>query len=166
VDGGVAAAGEASPGMLRIQYSTQSTGGAYAPKNCGAVWIESADGRYVATLEIRAALRRPALVYLREHACEDQSGPDVMSAATAANHERPHMLTWSGKDFGGVIVPDAQYKLFIESTETDKAPGELEVFEFSKGRDLLMLQPTLSAEGPVSALTLIWRPSSGAVRVP
>lgn len=153
-DGGV----DSSSGSLRVQYTTQPTRGKYTPRNCGASWIESADGRYVTTLEIRAALRRPALVYLHEHACEDQPGPDVMTAATSANHDKPHNLTWSGKDFAGVLVPDGMYRLFIENTETDKAPGVFAVFEFEKSSKPFSVQPALDPDAALSSLTITWQP--------
>ena len=164
-DGGTDGDGQTpTAGTLRVQYSTQSLAGDFAPKNCGAAWIESADGRYVSTLEIRAVLRRAALVYLQEHVCEDQLGPDVISEATTSNHDKAHMLSWSGTDFTGQLVPDGTYQLMIESTETDKAPGELVSFAFDKTAIATSLQPDLTADGPLSALTLTWRPSPEAQR--
>ena len=93
------APGAPTAGTLTVEYDTQSLLGRYEPRNCTAVWIETAQDQYVATLEIRAGLRRPGLVYWQDHACTDKPGPDVMTSATLADHSRPHMTSWSGVDF-------------------------------------------------------------------
>lgn len=153
-DAGAATGG----GTLRVEYSTQPTGGTYAPKNCGATWIENAAGDYVATLEIRARLRRPSLAYYRERACDSQPGPDIMASATTPDHTRAHVVMWSGRDFAQRVVPDGTYTLFIEATETDRAPGQFEGFEFAKGPEPFDVSPPVSEDGPVRELRLNWKP--------
>jgi hypothetical protein len=132
-------------GSLKVTYKTLSLEGLYAPRNCTAVWIETVDGKYVATLEIRAGLREYALVYWQEHACTEESGPDVYTTATIRDHDDVHdKVSWSGVDFEGFPVPDGP---FIEVTETDIEPGEYEEFDFVKG-------PASSVDAPVAGIAL------------
>jgi hypothetical protein len=156
------AAADAGPigaeGTLAIQYKTRTYyEGNYAPKNCSAVWIETAAGAYVATLELTAtALRRPALVYWQDHACTEKLGPDVTTSATLRNHDKEHELEWTGVDFEGKAVPDGMYKLFIEITETDLEPGEVNEFDFMKGpMPFVMALPT-ALEGPLMEGSVTW----------
>jgi hypothetical protein len=131
VDGGVVG----TAGALTIAYTTQTVDAFFAPKNCSAVWIETMTGAYVATIEVRCALRRPGLVYWQERGCTDPDGlgPDVTTSATLKTHETTHEIEWTGLDFEGKGVPDGMYKLHIEITETDKEPGELNVVDIVKG---------------------------------
>jgi hypothetical protein len=156
----LAAAG-GTAGKLTVQYRTQSLAGRYAPKNCSAVWIETADGRYVATLELSAALRRPGLVYFQDHACVEKLGPDVMTSATKPDHNKAHMALWNGVDFEGKPAADGGYKLFIEVTESDKEPGELSSFDFQKGAMGFATEAPVAPEGPLQQVTLTWEPAPG-----
>jgi hypothetical protein len=142
--------------MLRIDYTTVTLHGRYAPKNCSAVWLETVEGRYVATLEIRAGLRRPGLAYWQDHACIDKPGPDVVTSATLADHTKPHMVMWSGHDFGGNLMPDGPYKLFIEVTESDKEPGELATFAIEKGPTQSSVEAPVAFDGALRQVTIAW----------
>lgn len=154
-------ASAATTGMLTLRYRTRSLDGRYAPKNCTATWIETADGRYVATLEVTAALRRPGLVYWQDHACPEKLGPDVVTSATLPDHEQEHLAAWNGFDLDGQLVPDGSYVLFVEVTESDKEPGELSSFEFVKGPMGSSGAQAVDAEGPLLELWLEWAPSPG-----
>ena len=158
-DAGAAAA--PSAGALAVVYQTQSLNGRYAPKNCTAVWIETGDGAYVATLELSAGLRRPGLVYFQDHACTEKLGPDAITSATRIDHVKPHMATWSGEDFAGNLVADGPYKLFIEVTESDKEPGELSEFDFTKGAAAFDIDAPVDVEGPLLSVKLTWTPRPG-----
>lgn len=151
-DGGVVG----SAGTLAITYMTQSYDGRFAPKNCTAVWIETVEGAYVATLEVDAALRRPGLVYWQDHACTQKLGPDAMTSATLRNHDKMHELEWTGLDFEGKAVADGPYKLFIEVTETDKEPGELNVFDISKGPMPYTMELPVALDGTLVHVTATW----------
>jgi hypothetical protein len=151
-DGGAAGG---SPGELVVDYQTQSLMGRYAPKNCTAVWIETTDGRYVTTLELTAALRRPGLVYFQEHACVEELGPDAITSATLSDHMKPHKAKWSGADFQGLPMPDGPYKLFIEVTESDKEPGEVASFDVIKSSGFELEAP-VDAAGPLLSVHVAW----------
>jgi hypothetical protein len=148
-------------GILRVEYRTQSLAGRYAPKNCSAVWIETSDGRYVATLELAAGLRRPGLVYFQDHACVEKLGPDVVTSATKADHTKAHRAMWSGGDAAGVPAADGAYKLFIEVTESDKEPGELSTFDFQKGPMPFAMEAPVAPEGPLQQVTMSWELAPG-----
>jgi len=152
-------AGGAS-GALRLEYDTQTQHGRYAPKNCTAVWIETADGQYVATIEIDAALRRPGLVYWQDHACIEKPGPDVVTSATLPDHSKQHVAMWSGVDFAGNPMPDGPYKLYIEVTESDKEPGDIGVFDFVKG-PASSQSPAVAFDGPLMQVTITWGAMTG-----
>jgi hypothetical protein len=146
----------ASTGTLRVEYQTQSLLGRYEPKNCTAVWIETTAGQYVATLEIGAGLRRPGLVYFQDHACTEKPGPDVVTTATLPDHVKPHTASWSGVDFGDHPVADGPYKLLIEVTESDKEPGELGEFDFTKSPTAFAIEAPVDVEGPLLRVALTW----------
>jgi hypothetical protein len=143
-------------GSLHIEYTTLSHDGRYAPKNCTAVWLETPDGAYVATLELRAALRRPGLVYYQDHTCTEKPGPDVLTSATLTDHERTHDVMWSGVDFEGEPVADGPYKLFIEVTESDKEPGELSTFDITKGSAPYSMTLPVAFDSPLVQVDATW----------
>lgn len=151
----------ATMGKMTVRYMTRSLDGRYAPKNCTATWIETTDGRYVATIEVTAALRRPGLVYWQDHACTEKLGPDVVSSATLVDHDREHEVTWNGLDLDAKPVPDGDYVLFVEVTESDKEPGELSSFSFTKGPTGFAGPQPVDAEGPLLALSIEWQPDAG-----
>ena len=140
--------------VLSVVYETRTQNGRYAPKNCEAVWVETVEGQYVATLEVTAGLRRPGLVYWQERACTQELGPDAVTSATLNAH-REHKVSWSGLDFQGRAMPDGQYKLYVEVTETDKDPGELQIFDFVKGVESTTDAP-VDEEGPIVRLSITW----------
>lgn len=151
----------ATPGKLELQYMTQTIMGQYAPANATAVWIEDAQEQYIATLEVHARLRLPGLRCFQMRACQEEPGPDVITGASLEDHEKPHDVTWRGTDYKGRPVPDGQYTLFIEITETDKADGDCLQFPLVKGvdpysEDLLVDDGTALFSGSVA-----WMPSGG-----
>jgi hypothetical protein len=155
---------QASPptsGTLRVDYQTQTMRGRYAPRNCSAVWIETASGQYVATLEIAAALRRAALVYFQDHACTEKQPADVVTSATRKDHTKPHMAMWSGADFEGKPAANGAYKLFIEVTESDKEPGILSAFDFVKGPTAFDIEAPVDVDSPLLHVGLAWKLAPG-----
>ena len=157
-------AGVPTSGVLTVAYQTRSTHGRYAPRNCTAVWIETAVGEYVATLELTAGLRRHGLVYFQDHACSDKLGPDAITSATRRDHVKPHMLIWSGSDFEGKPIADGPYKLFIEVTESDKEPGSLSELDFDKSVAAFEIDAPVDADGPLLSVKLKWKPQAEGSR--
>jgi hypothetical protein len=157
--GAAGSAAMAQGGELQVDYVTQSQMGRYAPRNCSAVWVETPDGQFVATLEVAAALHRAGLVYFQDHACAQQPGPDVVTSATHRDHVKPHSTTWSGVDFQGAPVSDGPYVLQNEVTESDKEPGELTSFMFDKGVAFAR-DEAVSVDGPLMSVHLSWSAGS------
>lgn len=145
-------------GELSLDYTTQTTNGRYAPKNCSAVWIETIDDQFVATLEIAAQVRRPGLVYWTEQACIDKLGPDAVASATKLTHDSPHSAKWTGVDLNGNPMPDGEYQLYIEVTETDKDPGDFQVIRFTKGPTAFDRVESAAIDG-LSTINLAWAPT-------
>jgi hypothetical protein len=152
VDGGAVG----TSGTLTIEYMTKTYDGLYAPRHVTAVWIETINEQYVATLEVQAAVRRKDLVYFQDHACIDKLGPDVIAGATLRDHGKMHALTWTGLDFEGKPVPDGSYQLFIEMTETDLEPGQLTLFGIQKGPTSYVLPLQVPVEAPLVQVTATW----------
>jgi hypothetical protein len=149
-------AAPATRGTLTLDYKTASLMGRYRPRNCTAVWIENPAGQYVATIEIGAALRRPALLFWQDHACTEKPGPDVVTTPTLKDHATPHQAVWNGLDFEGKPVPDGPYKLFIEVTESED-PGEFGMFDFMKSAEPYTDQELgVDVEGPIEQAKISW----------
>lgn len=143
-------------GTLKVEYMTQTSGGQYAPRNISAVWVETMAGAYVATIELSAAIRRKDLVYFQDRACTDGLGPDVIVSATQRTHEKMHVAEWTGLDFEGKGVPDGPYKLYIEVTETDLEPGELNTYDFTKGPEPFTMTLPVPVDGMLLQATATW----------
>jgi hypothetical protein len=55
-------------------------------------------------------------------------------------------------------MPDGDYHLYVEVTETDKAPGEVDVFTFTKGATAVdsPANPTIAG---LDTVTISWTPA-------
>ncbi len=131
--------GEGTPGTLHFSFGTATYDGFYAPENCGAVWIEDAEGRYIKTPMIWAEVRLRNLFVWQALRCEE-SGPDVISAATLSDHSTVQEGTWDGTDHMGRVVPDGTYVLNIEVTEDEFDYGPRAQIQFEKGPEPVTVQ--------------------------
>jgi hypothetical protein len=91
---------------------------ARGPKNMGAIWISTMDGKFVRSLEAwgRHMERSQNLVAFR--AVCDCSPADVTASATLRMHQE-HVVTWDMTDRAGATVPDGQYTLHVEVSDYD-----------------------------------------------
>lgn len=146
------------PGGLIVDYMTQIIDPhmKWQPTNVGAVWIETASGTYIKTLERWAGIRGGSLYQWTLHACTAKwPEVEVVTGATLSNHSRPHHATWSGKDFNGKLVADGTYELLIETAQSE-AGGPLVKYEFEKGP---MSQPLQEADMfPYKGVTISYMP--------
>lgn len=150
---------EGASGMLTISFGTATYGGFYEPENCGAVWIEDADRKYVATPEIWAGLRTRNIFIWGARRCAADS-PDVIASATLSDHEMPHEVIWDGKDRQGRVVPNGQYVLNIEVTEDEFDYGRRTEVPFEWGAQAFTLQPEADVLGEsVHDLTMVFTPA-------
>jgi hypothetical protein len=111
-----------TPGMLSVSFSTVKLGGMYTPNNCGAVWIEDANGFYVRTLNVWAGERQPSVVAWAQGACsKDLTIADVITSATLPGPSA-HTATWDMRDWRGAVVPDATFTLLMQVMENETFP--------------------------------------------
>jgi hypothetical protein len=151
-------------GMLTVDFKTVTSGGTYAPRNVGAVWIETGAGMFVKTLERWAGVRANHL-----SAWNAASGGwgslfgggnaadmmDAVSRATLRSHEMHH-VTWNMKDAMGKVVPDGMYNLAIECTEDNFRAGPNGKVAFMKASSPQMVMAPDKA--PFSGFVLKYQP--------
>lgn len=121
--------------MLELNYSTESLGGRYSPKNIGAIWVTDSSGKLVKSLEVWARTR---LRYLTTYAAARASArPDVTATATLTNH-KAHTARWDLKDTAGAAVPPGKYTLHAEVTDSHADGRSIAVpFDTSAGATMI-----------------------------
>ncbi len=110
------------PNAMTVGYRTHSQGGAFAPRNVGAAWIERGDGTWVKTLEAWATIRARYL-YRFNTAC-DGNRVDAISRATLRDHEL-HENTWNLRDVQDHVLPEGDYRVVIEVTDMEAAGASI-----------------------------------------
>lgn len=143
-----------TPGLLSVSFTSDTYGGFYEPANCGAVWIETAEGQYVATADVWADMRLRNIFIWQAFRCKTDP-PDVVSSATLEAHEK-HDVVWDGLDMMGEVAPDGPYVLHIEVTEDELNYGRRSKYPFDKGAEPVMLAP--ADEESVRDLVVTWTP--------
>ena len=114
---------------IKFKVKTSSTGGAYAPKNIGAMWIENATGNFVKTLKLWADARKD---YLYEWlSVSENNTVDAVTSATVSSH-KTHEAIWDTRDKNGNRVPTGNYTLKIEINDQD-SPGPVANYDFQVG---------------------------------
>lgn len=118
---------------LSVSVTTTSTGGKYAPRNIGAIWISDGTGRFVKSLYVWAAQRAK---YLRKWnevtsaASLPASRVDAISSATLGSHGTRSAI-WTCTDTSGKQVPDGSYQVCFELTDFD-GQGPSDCVSFAK----------------------------------
>lgn len=126
---------------LVAEFETASYGGFYEPANCGAVWIEDAEGNYVDTLHVWAALRFRNLFVWDARRCKAKFPVDAVATATLADHSSPHVARWDALDHTDKVAPDGKYVLNIEISEDELNFGRRTEVPFDKGAEAFVLEP-------------------------
>jgi hypothetical protein len=130
---------DTTPGTLMVSVTTAAGGGIYAPRNCGAIWIETGSGEFVKTIERWAAIRVGDLRTWNQASggwgfsfFGPSTSPDAVDAVTAATLSRhqAHNPKWTFKDGSGMVVPDGTYKVKMEVADGRSAVSEV---TFTKG---------------------------------
>jgi hypothetical protein len=127
----------ASCGM-RITVTTTSTGRDYRPRNVGVIFITDAGNRFVKTLTVWADRRASSLSQwssITSAAGQSRNRTDAVSGATAGNHNNPRMATWNCTSSRRERVPDGNYRLCFEMTESNRgdSPSRFHCIDFVKG---------------------------------
>lgn len=135
--GGQAGAGGGDPdgpGTLTLSFDTTPVGGAYAPRNIVAVWIEDAGGQFVRTIGRWAGRRRSHLVSWVVAA--GSADVDAVAGATRRDHSQRLTLTWNVTDRSGQVVPAGIYRIRMELADGNSsipAQNHQGTFGFEKG---------------------------------
>jgi hypothetical protein len=105
---------------LTFDVTTVSQGGRYAPRNVGAIWIETGGGQFVKTLEVWAGTRGRYLSRFN-----GEAGGNRVDAVTSATLRQygAHHSTWNLTDVNGKPIANGDYKVVIEVTDHD-GPGQ------------------------------------------
>jgi hypothetical protein len=151
-------------GTLTIDFKSVTQGGQYAPQNVGAVWIETAAGMFVKTVERWGSIRASHLTRWTMASggwgsifgggnTADQM--DAVSKATLRSHGAHHD-TWDMKDPTGKLVADGKYQVVIEVTEDNFRAGASATVPFDKGALPIMINAPDMA--PWAGLTLSYQP--------
>lgn len=126
------------PTVLTFEFTSVTQNGRYAPDNVGAVWVESASGQWVHTLEFWGNVPNGSHLnrYLSVSGPDYGSffgipvttvPPDVVTTATLHMHKTHTGLSWNLENASGAAVPDGTYTLVIELTEAEAAGQFLEI---------------------------------------
>jgi hypothetical protein len=131
-------AGAQPDANVSASLTTAPPGGKYAPKNIGAIWIETPSGELVKSLEVWAKTRRRWLT--RYNAAVGTTGPvDVTTSATLPSHPSHH-VTWNHRDRSGSELPYGAYRLCVEVTDAS-ATGQSHCFAFDSSAGTQLLTP-------------------------
>lgn len=103
---------------LRVEFTTVSVGGRYAPSHVAAVWITDASGKFVKTLREWGYRRQGYLSAWR--ASSGANTVDAITAATLKSHGRS-TLDWNCTDTSKKRVADGKYTVHAEFTEANTA---------------------------------------------
>ena len=123
---------------LTFDVTTVNQGGRYAPRNVGAIWIETAAGSFVKTLEVWAGTRGRYLSRFNSEA--GGSRVDAVTSATLRSYSAHH-ATWDLTDVSGNDVASGDYKVVIEVTDHD-GPGKSANVPFTYGAMPMMMMPS------------------------
>lgn len=125
-------------GTLTFSVTTTSTG-SYSPRNVVSLWIENASGDFVKTKMRYGINREHDLVYWLQ-----KSGGNVIDAVTGATRTThgTRTITWDGTDVNGTLVPDGEYKVWMELAWYNTPPaGPTNSVSFVKGPNSVTLNP-------------------------
>ena len=103
------------PTQLTISFETSNPGGKYKPKNSHVIWVETADGAYVKTLDLWAKKQAKHLTQWAAAAGDIKNEVAARTGATQKTHGAYQSL-WDLKDAAGNVVPDGEYVIRLELT--------------------------------------------------
>jgi hypothetical protein len=130
--------GDTSPlSQLHIRVRTTAVGGRYAPRNVGAIWIESGTGTFIKTVERWGSTRARYLT--RFTAASGGNVVDAITSATLAQHTT-HDREWNLKDRSECEIAAGDYRVVIEHTDRNST-GVSIVLPFSKDQSAVTLMP-------------------------
>lgn len=127
---------------LNVTVTTAASGGRYAPRNIGAIWISEENGRFVKTLSVWAEKRAKYLTQWNAAtaaALQPGSRADAISGATQSAHGQ-RKASWNCRDSTGQARADGAYKVCFELTDRDGS-GPFSCVSVSKGKVAWSMSP-------------------------
>lgn len=143
-------------GTLQYTVRTVTYNGTYAPRNAGVIWITNSQNQFIKTLKIWAASYRLTLIRWIQNSGNNTIG--AITSASLSNHQL-HNVSWDGKDYQNIEVPDGEYKINVEFTEHNATASNLGKFKsitYTKGN--VAFFNTYPNEAYFSDLSLGWEP--------
>ncbi len=127
---------EKTEGTMTFTVRTVTVNGNFSPRHVLAIWVEDANG-FVLTRKLRAEKRKQYL-----YTWNVKSGGNVTDATTGAtlSSHQTHTVIWDCKDKDGALVPDGEYKVYVEFTEAH-VQGPLRMVSFTKGPETVSISP-------------------------
>jgi hypothetical protein len=113
-----------APGSIVVSFQTQPYNGKYSPRHVLAVWVVDASEKHVRTLAVYGKRYAKKLGRLRKAVGRIET--DAITGPTRRQHEALKVV-WDGKDEDGKVVPDGDYKVRFEYTETNKLGPAFEI---------------------------------------
>lgn len=123
--------------QLHVRVRTTAVGGRYAPRNVGAIWIETASGAFVKTLERWGKTRAKYLV--RWNAASGGNVVDAITSATLSSHIT-HDREWDLTNKTECEIPTGNYRVVIEHTDRNGAGVTFEI-PFAKDQTAVTVMP-------------------------
>lgn len=143
-------------GSMNFSVRTATYNGPYAPRNAGAIWVTNSQNQFVKTIKVWANQYRYTLV--RWIASSNQNTTGATTGASLNNHQL-HNVTWNGKNYQNVEVPDGEYKINVEFTEHNASAsnmGKYKQVSFVKGPN--PVNQTFPNETYFRDMQLTWTP--------
>lgn len=145
-------------GTLSFSVTTKSAGGNYSPRHLLAIWIENTGGTFIKT---KIKYGNSYLQYL--NVWKSKSGSNVVDATTGQTLQShgTRTFTWNATNVSGALVPDGDYKIWIQMTDKN-ANGATANVTFTKGPNAISNQ-TFADQGNYTQTSLSWTPSTGII---
>lgn len=143
-------------GNANFAVRTATYNGAYAPRNAGVIWITDSNNQFVKTVKVWANNYRYTLIRWIANSSQNTTG--AITGASVNTH-RLHEVSWNGKNYQNIDMPDGEYKFNVEFTEHNATAANLGKFtqvSFIKGTQPVTL--TIPNETYFRDMSLTWTP--------
>lgn len=127
--------------MMLFQVKTLTANGQYAPRHVLAIWITNENDQYITSLKVRAATYKAKLNKWKTYS-GGTVPTDAISGASLTSHQT-HIVAWNGKNVSGNVVPDGNYRIYVEFNESNSTSGNPFTYvTFTKGATNEHLSPS------------------------
>ena len=160
-----------TPGTADLKVTLTPLGG---PEHDAVVWVTKADGTFIKTLwkQGPADFSGDNAQDWIDHfntwntARNGSTALDGYTSPTCPDYNPPNnpiLLTWNGKDAGGNLMPDGDYKFYVQYAEKamDNDEGPVTILTWTKGAAASTVTPADQAPN-FSAMSVAWTPGNTA----